>query len=297
MLDDLNELNTFQRILTLGSLSAAARDLGVSLAVVSKRLASLERRAGHRLIRRTTRRLAPTEDGAALLPHIDRIFEAIRGAEARLRQDADEPVGLLRVSAPTALGRLKIVPLMAKLAEAHPQLSFELLLGESLIDLFEARIDVAVRVGPAKDSSYVMHKLADSQRILVAAPEYLRQMGRPRAPRDLEHHAILRMLGWSAPWILTGPAGETTTIDLPSRMKSDNGEAVHDWALDGHGIMLKSSIDVSEDLKLGRLERVLPDWQSVEAPIYALMPTAAFVPAKARRFINELKNALRPAAL
>src|SRR5258706_14015628 len=126
MLDDLDELRTFKRILTSGSLSAAARDLGVSLAVVSKRLASLERRAGQRLIHRTTRKLSPTNEGLALAPHVDRMMEELAAAEARLASGWEEPHGLLRVSAPISFGRLHLIPLAAQLIERYPRIDVHL---------------------------------------------------------------------------------------------------------------------------------------------------------------------------
>jgi len=295
MLDDLDELRTFQRILTRGSLSAAARDLGVSLAVVSKRLASLERRIGQRLIQRTTRRLSATDEGAALLPRVERIIEALDAAEGWIVEGREAPVGVLRVSAPISLGRLHVAPVLATLVDAHPNLQAELRLGDSLIDLMEARIDVAVRIGPAQDSAYVMRKLADSARILVASPRYLDARGRPLTPRELKQHSILRSLGWEGPWRLSGPAGESIEINPTSRLRADNGEVVHDWALQGLGVMLKSAIDVAADLRLGRLERVLPNWSSPDAPIYALIPSARHVAAKTRLFLDALGEALRAA--
>ncbi len=293
MLDDLEEIRTFQRILALGSLTAAARDLDVSLAVVSKRLASLEQRAGQRLIHRTTRSLAPTDEGAALLPRLERVLEAIDAAEGWLSEGREEPIGTLRVSAPISLGRLQVAPVLGELMQAHPRFEAELRLGDGLIDLMEARIDVAVRIGPAQDSTYVMHKLADSHRVLAASPEYLDRHGRPETPADLMRHEGLRSLGWGGPWRLSTPKGEAASVQPPCRLRSDNGEVVHDWAIRGLGIMLKSAIDVSADLRLGRLEQVLPGWRSPDAPIYALMPSARHLPRKTRLFLDALGVALR----
>jgi DNA-binding transcriptional LysR family regulator len=296
VIDDLDEVRTFQRILALGSLSAAARDLGVSLAVVSKRLAAMERRLGQRLIHRTTRSLSPTEEGAALLPRLERVTEALDAAENWLLEGRYEPIGTLRVSAPISLGRLHVAPVLAALTTAHPRLEAELRLGDGLIDLMEARIDVAVRIGPARDSTYVMRKLADSHRILVASPDYLNRRGRPATPGDLEGHDGLRSLGWGGPWRLSNARGDLVDIDPVCRLRSDNGEVVNDWALMGLGVMLKSAIDVAADLRLRRLEQVLPDWRSPEAPIYALLPSARHVPRKIRLFLDALAGAFKTAS-
>lgn len=215
MLDDLNELRTFQRVLECGSLSAAARDLGVGLAVVSKRLMALERRAGQRLIHRTTRTLSATDEGLALLGYVDRMLEELAAAESRMAVGAEEPYGLLRVSSPISFGRIHLVPLVAELVERHPKLDVELRLDDRLMDLTNERIDVAVRIGQPRDSSAVMRKIANSYRILVAAPAYLDRHGEPKAVGELDRHLCLRYDDRSSPWRLEGPKAEVVEIDAP----------------------------------------------------------------------------------
>jgi len=295
MLDDLNELRTFQRILALGSLSAAARDLGVGLAVVSKRLASLERRAGARLVNRTTRRLSATAEGEGLRVHVERMLEALDEAEARLAGGQETPRGTLRISAPVAFGRIHVAPVAAALAAAHAELQIDLRLDDRLIDLIEARIDVAVRIGQPRDSTAVMRKLADNCRILAASPAYLDRAGRPRTPEEAAGHAFLRYDDGDAPWRLIGPDWEVAEIAAPARMRADSGIVVGDWALAGHGIMWRSEADIAEELADGRLERVLPDWGSGPAPIYALFPSARHLPTKVRAFVDALGERLKTA--
>jgi LysR family transcriptional activator of dmlA len=274
MLDDLNELRTFQRILACGSLSAAARDLGVGLAVVSKRLASLEQRAGNRLINRTTRRLSPTNEGLALAPHVDRMLEELAAAEARLASGWEEPHGLLRVSAPISFGRIHLIPLAAALIERYPRLDIELKLEDRVVDLTDEQIDIAVRIGQPRDSSAIMRKLADNRRILVAAPAYL----------NYDDHAV--------PWRLEGPDAAIVDFEPRCRLRANSGDAVTDWALAGQGVMLKSAIDVVKELAAGRLEQLLPDWRSAAAPIYALMPSRRHLSTKSRAFLDALSASL-----
>jgi DNA-binding transcriptional LysR family regulator len=288
MLDDLNELKTFRAILGQGSLSAAARKLGVTLAVVSKRLATLEGRAGVRLIQRTTRSLSATEEGARLLIDIDRALEAIEVGEQRLTGGRDEPVGSLRVSAPISFGRRCVVPLLGRLASRYPRLSIALRLDDQLLDIVGDGLDVAIRIGLFADSSAMMRKLADNRRILVAAPEYLDRFGRPATPTEAANHQFLRYGTATEPWYLNGPGGVTAQLAAIARLRVDNGDAVHDWALAGLGIMLKSEIDVAQDLDAGRLERVLPKWDGGEAPIVALYPSAEHLPLKTRILLDEL---------
>jgi|SRR5271155_540213 LysR family transcriptional activator of dmlA len=286
MLDDLNELRTFQRILATGSLSAAARDLGVGLAVVSKRLASLERRAGQRLINRTTRKLSPTNEGLALAPHIDRMLEELRAAEARLASGWEEPQGLLRVSAPISFGRIHLVPLAAQLIEQYPRLDIELKLDDRIVDMTDEHIDIAVRIGQPRDSSAIMRKLADNRRILVAAPAYLEHYGRPGSLSELHDHRCLRYDDHTAPWRLEGPDGTLVDFEPRCRLRANSGDAVTDWAIAGQGVMLKSRIDVVAELVAGRLEHILPDWQSAPAPIYALVPSRRHLSTKSRAFLD-----------
>lgn len=293
MLDDLNELRTFQRILALGSLSAAARELGVGLAVVSKRLVALERRVGARLVNRTTRRLSATGEGETLLGHVERILEELDEAEARLSSGQEAPRGLLRISAPIAFGRIHVAPVAAELVARHAGLEVDLRLDDRLVDMIEARIDVAVRIGPPRDSTAVMRKLADNRRILAAAPAYLDGFGRPRRPEDAASgHAFLRYDDSAAPWRLEGPGGEVAELEAPCRLRADSGSVVNDWALAGRGIMMRSEADVAAELADGRLERVLPDWQSGPAPIYVLFPSARHVATKVRAFVDALAERL-----
>lgn len=293
MLDDLNELRTLQRILARGSLSAAARDLRVSLAVVSKRLASLERRAGARLVNRTTRSLSATAEGEALRAYVERVLEALDEAEARLAGGQEAPRGTLRISAPVAFGRIHVAPVAANLAIAHPQLLVDLRLDDRLVDLIEGRIDVAVRIGQPRDSTAVMRKLAENCRVLAASPAYLDRAGRPRALDDLEGHAFLRYDDGDAPWRLVNADGEVAEIVAQARMRADSGIVIGDWALAGHGIMLRSKADIAGELADGRLERVLPGWNSGPAPIYALFPSARHLSTKVRAFVDALAERLK----
>ena len=292
MLSDLDELRTFREVLARGSMSAAAIELGVGPAVVSKRLASLERRAGQRLIHRTTRRLAPTDEGLALLPHVEQVLEALAAAEARLAQGAEAPQGLLRVSVPISFGRLHVAPVAATLIERHRALDIELLLDDRLVDLVDERIDVAVRIGQPRDSGAILHRLADSYRILVAAPAYLDRRGRPAHPSDLAQHDCLRWDSAATPWRLEGPGGTVAEIATRSRLRANSGDVVQAWALAGQGVLLKSEADVACDLRAGRLERVLPDWRSAPAPIYALTSSRRQTPVKVRVFLQAMREAL-----
>jgi DNA-binding transcriptional LysR family regulator len=288
MLDDLNELKTFRAILAEGSLSAAARRLGVTLAVVSKRLASLEARVGVRLIQRNTRSLSSTEEGARLLIDVERALDAFAAAEERLMGGREEPVGTLRINAPVSFGRRCVAPVLGVLASRHPRLSVSLQLDDRLVDLVGEGFDVAIRIGALNDSSAMMRKLVDNHRILVAAPAYLDRAGRPQTPEEATSHEFLRYGAASEPWQLKGPNGRIGKIAAAARLRVDSGDTLHDWALAGLGIALKSEVDVAQDIGTGRLERVLPEWDGGPAPIVALYPSADYLPLKTRVLIDEL---------
>lgn len=293
MLDDLNELKTFRAILAAGSLSGAARDLGISLQVASKRLAMLEQRAGVRLINRTTRTLSATEEGASLLLDVERALDAITAGEDRLVKGRDEPVGTLRISAPVSFGRRHVAPVLGALVALYPRLSVSLALDDRVADLVAEGLDVAIRIGPMEDSSTMMRKLAGNHRILVASPAYLDIAGRPETVEELQRHQFLRYGTASAPWTLYGPSGARQAVAVAARLRADNGDAVHDWAVSGLGIALKSELDVAEDIGYGRLERVLPAWDGGDTPVVALYPSGRNLPLKTRAFLDAAISHLR----
>jgi len=292
MLDDINELRTFVSIVRAGNLSAAGREMGLALSVVSKRLASLERRTGARLLARSTRRLALTEEGQNLYERAQRILVEVEEAEAALSRGSVEPQGLLRVSATMALGRAHVSPVCRDLVRAHPKLSIDLVLTDRLVSLIEEGLDVVVRIGAPKDSGLVMRKLADNYRIVVGAPDYLQRRGAPARPSDLENHDCLHYRRAGTLWRLTGPRGETEEVEAISRLRCDNGEIAHDWALAGCGLIMKSWVDVEPDLRAGRLVRVLPEWRSDPAPVCALFPSGRQLPTRVRLFVEAIADRL-----
>ena len=292
MLDDLNELKTLQRVLVQGSLTSAARELGVSLAVVSKRLATLEKRTGVRLVNRTTRSLVATEEGERLMVEVECALEALAQGEELLATGRNEPIGTLRVSAPVSFGRRHVAPVLGALAQRYPQLAISLALGDGLIDVSGGSLDVVIRIGGmATGGTAAMRKLADNERILVAAPAYLKRRGRPVDPGDLGAHELLRYGDAFAPWRLRGPDGGESFVPALARLRVDNADAIHDWCVSGLGIMLKSRIDVVADVRAGLLEHVLPGWHTGDTPIMALFPDRATMPRKTRVFLEAMVEA------
>jgi DNA-binding transcriptional LysR family regulator len=286
MLEDINELRTFVRIVTAGSLSAAGREMGVALSVVSKRLATLERRTDMRLISRSTRSLALTEEGEALYARALRILAEVDEAETALTHGRIEPQGVLRVSAPVALGRAHIGPICAQLSQAYPKLAIDLTLTDRLVELIDEGMDVVVRIGAPKDSALIVRKLADNRRIVVASPTYLQRRGTPATLAELAAHDCLHYPGSGTLWRLCNANGEVEEVETRARLKSDNGDVAQDWAVAGSGIILKSWVDVALDIRAGRLVHVLEVWRSEPAPVCALFPSNRHLSTRVRLFVD-----------
>jgi DNA-binding transcriptional LysR family regulator len=292
MLNDIDELRTFVSIVAARSLSAAAREMDLALSVVSKRLATLESRTGTRLIARSTRRLALTEEGMDLYERAQRILAEVDQAEAALASGQVGPQGLLRVSASVAFGRAHVGPVCRDLVREHPMLSIDLQLTDRMVDLIEEGIDVAVRIAPPKGSQLVMRKLIDDYRVVVGAPEYLQRRGMPATPAELEDHDRVHYRGVGAHWRLISLAGEAVEVRADSRLRSNSGEAVLDWALAGSGLAMNSWADVKCHLRSGRLVHVLPEWRSEAAPVCALFPSSRQLPARVRVFVDAIADLL-----
>ncbi|MBN8839735.1 MAG: LysR family transcriptional regulator [Sphingomonadales bacterium] len=293
MLDPDYEL--FARVVDAGSLSAAARALGISPAMVSKRLARLEERLGVRLVHRTTRRLALTEPGARFHADLVAILATMREAEARVTGVRAAPSGPLRVSAPTSFGRLHIAPHLHRFLASHPAVALEFNLSDGFVDLIGERIDLAVRIAPEIASDLVAHRIGTSRRLLCAAPAYLAQHDAPETIAALDDHRLLAATG-QMPWRLVSGT-RRATVDRPSTVITNSSEIVRELALTGVGIALRSLWDVGETLERGELVRVLPDWEgSADVGIYAVHPRAPSVLPAVTAFIAFLRETLADTA-
>jgi LysR family transcriptional regulator, transcriptional activator for dmlA len=289
---ELSEMRLFVQAVRSGSLSAAGRVLGLSPAVASKRLARLESRLGARLLQRSSRRLSLTREGAIYFERSSAILADIDAAEAAVSAGRDQARGLLRISAPVALGRRWVGPAVERFAARHPDVAVHLGLTDAVVDLIAGGLDLAVRIGELPDSRLVSRRLAGNRRVVCAAPAYLRRRGRPRTPADLRDHDCLLLVGAqedSAQWTFEH-GGERVGVHLRGRLLSDNGEQVHAWALAGRGLQRRSIWDVADDLEAGRLVEVLSRYTGPAAPIHALYPSRRFLPAKTRLFIELLAS-------
>jgi DNA-binding transcriptional LysR family regulator len=289
-MDRLTDIALFLKAVDLGSISAAARSLDVSVAVASKRLQRLEKDLGVRLLHRTTRQLRATPEGVALASQGRVLVEDLEALTASLRQGGSEISGTLRLTTAPSFGREYISPLLAEFVTLHPGLRISVHMNDEMVDLVSAGFDLAVRIGNLTDSSLVARRLANNRRVLCAAPAYLQRHGTPGAVADLEKHECLILVGSHGRedvWRLTDGAGQERAARVRGRFESNLGEALRDAALAGLGISLHSTWHIDEDLRVGRLIRVLPE-HSLSNAIHAVMPQRRLVPPRVRAFVDFL---------
>lgn len=287
---DVDDLNLFVRIAQLRSISAAARDLGLTPAGASARLAALERRLSARLLHRTTRQATLTEDGLAFLPHAEHLMLAAESARAALGREQAAPRGTLRVAAPASFARMHIVPGLPDFCRKYPELAIDLRISDSIVDLVEGAFDVAVRYTELSDSSFVARRLAPDNRVLVASPEYIEQRGRPTTPDDLAEHACL-VVGTLDLWTFRGKDAEVIERRVTPSLRINDGAAVRDAASAGLGIALMATWCASDELRSGALVPALLEYPLVSTQtLWAIYPSSRELAPKVRVFIDWLVN-------
>ena len=287
-MDRLGDLDIFARIVAARSMSAAGRDLGLSPAVISKRMRRLEERLGVRLLQRTTRQLALTEAGKGFHERVVAILAAVEEAEAWASSGAAEARGLLRVSAPTSFGRMHIAPHVKRFLDAEPHVSVELALSDGFVDVVGEGFDLAIRIADLSDSSLIAKKLAPNHRLLVATPGYLAAHGTPATLADLAAHTLL--VHGTPEWRLEGPDGPET-VRIASPLRTNSSEVVREAVIAGAGIALRSTWDVGPELQTGALVRDLPAWRSSSrVAIHAVYPSRRHLEQKTRAFIAFLEG-------
>ncbi len=295
MSDSLGEMSVFSKVVATGSLSAAGRDLGVSTAAVSRKLAALEARLGVRLLNRTTRRLSLTDEGARYHEACTRILAEIDEAEAAASEQRVEPQGVLKVALPASFGHIHIAPLVPPFAARYPKVRLQLSLSDRTVNLVEEGFDVAIRIAELEDSSLAARRLAPNRRVVCASPEYLRRHGVPRVPADLAAHNCLTATDFQMTWEYKGPDGERGAVRVAGRYACDNWEVLRDWAVAGLGVALKSTWDVRRYLENGALVALFPGYDfGTDVAIYAVYPHRRYLPAKTRVFIDFLADSFGP---
>lgn len=285
-----SEFSFFSTLIACGGLSAAARNLGITTAAVSKRLAQMEARLGVPLVTRTTRRMHLTPEGQLYLEHARRILAEIETMELQLAGSKAEPRGLLRVNATPGFGRSHVSPLISRFVRTYPDVEVQLVLSVNSPPLSEDAFDVCIRFGAPPDARAIARQLAANRRLLCAAPDYLLRHAAPKTPEDLTRHNCIGIQQGDEAygvWRLTtgkGAARRTETVKVRGNLTSNDGEAAVNWALEGHGILMRAEWDISRYLDAGRLVQVLPEYQTPDADIYIVYLYAHQLSARIRVF-------------
>ena len=285
----------FATLASAGSLSAAARELGITTPAVSRRLAQMEARLGVGLVNRTTRRMGLTPEGELYLAHARRILGEIQDLGELLGASQSSPQGLLRVNATLGFGRTHIAPLISRFVRQHPGVDVQLQLSVNPPPLTEDAFDVCIRFGAPPDSRVIARYIAPNRRLLCASPVYLKKNGIPRTPHELTRHNCIGIRqGEEAygTWRLTHGRGRqavTEVVKTRGNLTTNDGEIAVNWALDGHGILMRAEWDIQRYIQSGRLVQVLPQCFTPDADVYAVYPQRHQMAARVRAFVDFLE--------
>ncbi len=293
-MDEVSDLRLFVAIVSGGSLSETARRRGASLPAVSRRLSSIEARLGVRLIDRGSRHFTLTQEGQLLHQRAVRILADIDETEAEIGNRVLSPRGHLRIGAPSQIGRRRIAEVAAGFAEAHPEVSIELVLTDSRLEETGEEFDIGLHVDRPGRATTVMRKLLSSRRVLCASPSYLDRHGTPASPGDLDRHRCIRLVRSTHDhdrWLFTD--GDLVRESPAEGWLSANcSDVVHHWALEGRGVALKALWDIEADLAAGRLVALLPSQFCMELDLYVTYPSSRRLPARTRMLIDHIAAAL-----
>lgn len=292
-MDAFSDIAFFSLLIKHGSLAAAAQQIGVTPPAVSKRLAAIERRLGVRLLQRTTRRIKLTPEVETYLVEGARVMQELETLERTVSGSQAVPKGLLRVCATLGFGRKHVAPVLSKFARRFPDVEVQLHLTDRPVNLVEQGFDLQLRFGELPDARLTARLLARNRRVLCASPAYLRRAGEPASPRELAQHACLFIRESEetfGTWHLRAGA-RTETVKVRGPLASNDGECVFQWALDGHGILMRSMWESAPMLRSGRLRTVLSEWSLPSADVYAVFPTRSHLSAKTRALVDFLMEA------
>lgn len=295
-LDDLGALALFARVVQLRSFTAAADELGVAKSAVSRRVAGLERRIGARLLARSTRRVVPTPEGMLLYGHCARLLDAARDATAGMRAAGAGETGTIRVNAPGLFAQLHVAPLLPAFLRAHPGVAVDLRVDDAVLDLFEGRFDVTLRIARAVSEGAAVARRIGADRLGVwAAPSYLATHGTPRDPADLPGHECLQHApgGRGSPWQF-GSGRQPVEVPVRSRVSAGDDGTLKCAALAGAGLAILPRGFVLQELSTGALVEVLPGrlWQPARG-VFAVLPEWRLAPRRVKALVAFLERHLR----
>ncbi|MBJ7537079.1 LysR family transcriptional regulator [Marinomonas transparens] len=292
MIDSIFDMKVFTTVVTTGSQTAAANKLDVSLAVVSKRIASLEKHLKLRLLNRTTRNQSLTSEGQVFYEHCTRILNEVEKAELSLTQAKSEVAGLLSVTAPRIFGQNYVVPLLTSFKKLHPDLQVRLILSDKNVDLVASGIDIAFRFGELNESTMLSRKLVSNSKVFCASPSYIKSYGLPKELIDLENHScILYGKNPKQQWDIHQHDSHLS-VRINAAYSVNEGDTALSFALEGAGILFKSIWDVRQHIAEGRLAIVLPEYSSLAGNINIVIASSKQLIPRVRKFIDHAEVSL-----
>ncbi len=289
-LRNLDDLAVFVHVVERHSFSAAARDLHLAPKTVSKQIARLEQALGTTLFERNTRNLRITNEGRAIAERARVALAVLEEVQELATGGSQEPSGTIRLTAPMPFGRKFVAPAIHDFCRLHPRVGFDLRLSDQVQDLYSGDLDLAIRMGELADSRLVARRVADNRRILAASPAYLKAQGHPEQPEELERHSCLVFAYpglLQSSWPLRKGRREKT-VAVSGTLCSDSGDVLHAWCLAGLGISLRETWDIHEELRDGRLVRVLPEWEATPSKISIVRARREPVPRRLTAFSDFL---------
>jgi len=287
-MSEIDNLRLFVAVVESGGFNRAAKRLGISKSIVSRRIAQMEADLGARLLSRTTRGISPTDAGMEFKERAERIVADYEEAREAVAVRGGEVVGLLRLAVPLSFGVRHIAPLLTDLAARHPRLELAVSYSDRIVDIIGEGFDAAIRIGCLEDSALIARQLAPIRAVVVASPGYLARYGRPNVPTDLAGHDCLIYTGSSqTDWPFQ--AGKRVISVRPrGRLRSDSGEAILQWAVAGLGVAMVPSFLLSGEIEEGRLVPLLLDHPAPEFGLFIVRPPGAYVPGKVRALTDTL---------
>lgn len=294
---DFQKIATFIEVMKQGSFTKAARTLNVDESVISRSVSLLETDLGVRLFNRTTRTIAPTDEGQAFFAHVEPLIEELARARSLLQDQGASPQGTIRITSPVSFGVLVVTPLLAKFHKQYPNIQIDYLVTDSVLNLLDERIDVAIRMGHLNDSSFVANKLMGLEYVVCASPNYLKANKAIKKPSDLANQNCLQFLlpGFGSSWRFRHQKTKSEeTVSVRGHLRCSNALALKEAALDGSGVALLAHFLIKDELKTGKLNRVLSGFEATATDFgsnaWIVFASKTYLPKKTRVFIDFLKS-------
>lgn len=292
-MDRWQAMQAFVRVVEAGSFVAAAARLQMSTSSLSRLVAELEQHLGARLLNRTTRRLSLTDAGQSYFERCVALLAELGEAEAQVGQSAAQPRGTIRLTCSVSMAEQRVAPAIARFAERYPDVHFELVVSDRVVDIVEEGFDLAVRVGAVRAESLVARRLAPMRLVLAAAPSYVARRGAPVVPQDLAQHNALTYAYTATPrlWRFTGPDGVVHDVRVNGSLHANSGDALLAAALAGLGVISEPDFMLGGAIAAGRLQRLLPGYEGQEGDIWAVYPSRRHLSLKVRLFVDHIAQA------